>query len=576
MTTADVPSTPLIIEHRLRQAWRRECAHVHLRGAGHLLLALLGLLLVDLLLDWLLVLPGFARLSLLAVNLGVLGWVGYHYWWCHLRPFDSSRVALQVERLHPDLKSLLISYVQLNGQISGPVHGSPRLIRAVKQQAQEAVAPLDFRGIVDFSTLRNLGLVTGGALLAFLISAIFAGEYYRVLLVRLFNPSSRLAYPTRTRIEAITGDLVVRWGDGAQLEAQAGGEVPEQGFLYLKQADTRWERLPVSRTAKAHFSHSLARPSQDFDYYYRLGDVRSETHHVTVVPPPRMVETRVTLRYPDYVKRADDEYNSLNLPPIPEGTSITWELRCDQELAAGEVHFLREGMEPVPLVIGDDPQIVRLSLTDVAVLPGQRPLIRSRKEAETLSYQFRWTERVHGFSYRDPTRYTLEVVPDRAPVVNILRPRLYSEQDKMLATTKKTLALTFEVSDDHGLARAWLAYRVNDDTEPRRRPLGSFPEGTRSDTFRTAWSVAESIPDLKEGDVLTCAVEASDNREGRDGPNVGRSNTLRLHIVSEEEFRRYADKEKERGFDRTRAAVREETESSKRIKTLIPDEEDRP
>jgi hypothetical protein len=563
------------VEHRLRQAWRRERGYVHLRGACHVIVWLIGLIFVDLFLDWLLALPGFARLLLLAANLGILAWVGYRQWWRHLRRYDPSRVALQVERLHPGLQSLLVSYVQLNGDAPRSPHGSPQLIGAMKQQALRVLAPLDFRGVVDFTTLRKLGGLAAGALLLFGVSVLFAGEFYRVLLVRLFNPASTLAYPTRTRIEAITGELAVRQGDPVRLEASIGGEVPQQGFLYVKQGDARWERVALGRGEGPAFVHAMPKANQSFAYYFRVGDARSETFPVTVVPPPRVVAARVHLRYPRYTTRPAETIDSLTLPAVPEGTEVRWELRCDQELAAGRLQFLREGVEPVALEIDEaDPHVARLTLRDVAAPTGQATLLRSRKEAETLSYQLQWMERRHGFTFRDGTRYSIEVVPDRAPVVTVLRPRPYSAQDKMLATTMKHLVITFDVSDDYGLGSAWITYRLNDAPEPRRRPVGAFRAGTRAGKEeRAEWTIRDSIPDIKEGDVLTCAVEVSDNREGRDGPNRGLSSPIRLHIVSEEEFRRYAEKEKERGDERIKAAAREETEAATKVKTLIPVEE---
>ena len=54
-----------------------------------------------------------------------------------------TRVALEVEGRHPELESLLVSYVQI-GSAQG-VDASPALIRAMERQALEVTGPLDFR-----------------------------------------------------------------------------------------------------------------------------------------------------------------------------------------------------------------------------------------------------------------------------------------------------------------------------------------------------------------------------------------------------------------------------------------------
>src|SRR5262249_40956218 len=90
------------IDAKLRGAWDRECWFYHLRGVGFLVPSLIGIFLVDLLIDWLFDLPGALRFILLLTNLGVLGWIGWKWWISHLRSYDATRVSLQVERVHPE------------------------------------------------------------------------------------------------------------------------------------------------------------------------------------------------------------------------------------------------------------------------------------------------------------------------------------------------------------------------------------------------------------------------------------------------------------------------------------------
>jgi len=111
-----------MVEAKLRKAWRKERRYYHGDGLAHFLVWLLALVFVDLTVDWLFLLPGTGRLILLGINLAALGWVLWHYWLRHLRPYDPVRVALQVERMHPELESLLVSYVQLSGDSAEAAH----------------------------------------------------------------------------------------------------------------------------------------------------------------------------------------------------------------------------------------------------------------------------------------------------------------------------------------------------------------------------------------------------------------------------------------------------------------------
>ena len=174
-----------------------------------------------------------------------------------------------------------------------------------------------------------------------------------------------------------------------------------------------------------------------------------------------------------------------------------------------------------------------------------------RTGAASLSYYFEWTENEHSFTFTDSTRYTLDLLPDKAPVITLLKPRPGSADDKIVATTRKKLHLIIEVSDDYGLGKAWITYRVNHEPQVRRRPIGTFPPGARNDLFQVQWLIKESLPELKEGDVLTCSIEASDNRVSKAGPNLSQSPLFRLQIVNDQEYQQFIEKQITQGLQRT-------------------------
>src|SRR5688572_28253654 len=82
------------IERKLASAWLRERRYFHLRGAASLVPWVIGLFLLDLLLDWFLELSGLARLFLLLSNVALLAWLAHRRWVRYLRRFDAARVAL--------------------------------------------------------------------------------------------------------------------------------------------------------------------------------------------------------------------------------------------------------------------------------------------------------------------------------------------------------------------------------------------------------------------------------------------------------------------------------------------------
>lgn len=564
------------IHEKLTQAWSRERRFFHLRGVARMVPWLIGMFLFDLLLDWSFDLPGSARLLLLFANLALLGWLLYRHWLSYLRRFNPTRVSLQVERLHPRLNNLLVSYVQLSAE-SDPAHGSRQMILAMRSQAEKAAGPLDFNGIVNFRSLRKLLALSGSMLVLFLASSVFAGEYYAALLGRMLVPFGSFTYPTRTRIVDLYGPVAVKQGDEAILQARAVGEIPEQGMFYTQVENASWEKFPLTKGEENIFRHRIPKAGQSFQYYFRIGDARTAPSEVKVVPPPRVVQTTLTLRYPSYTGRDAKVSNRLQLESaVPEGTIIEWTLRCDQPLKAGAMHF--GGLSPRDFdfeIDPTDPHVARKIIPDAGLLLDEK----DRNAATTLYYHFEWTEKEHGFTFKDATRYALEVTPDKAPLVILLKPRPSgSEQDKILATTRKNVHLIFDASDDYGLDKASLIYWVNKEAQSRAPvSLGTFFQKEKDEslkrlkegTFEHFWKISKSFPGVKEGDVLECVIEASDNRIGR--PNVSQSQKFKIHIVSGKEYTEYVERQIAAGLERTSVAAQEELIGSKKVKSLIPE-----
>ncbi|MFP6854985.1 MAG: hypothetical protein VB980_04315, partial [Opitutales bacterium] len=118
---------------------------------------------VDLVVDWQIFFrsrweaPG---ILLLTLNVLILLWVLRREWFRHLKPFDSLRVALEVEKKHPELRSVLVSFTQFKDFNAKEGQASPALLQAMRNQAISLTRPLDFNEVVDFGQLKRLALVS--------------------------------------------------------------------------------------------------------------------------------------------------------------------------------------------------------------------------------------------------------------------------------------------------------------------------------------------------------------------------------------------------------------------------------
>lgn len=547
ITTKPVHASPVSVNDRLRHAWHRERRAAHLRGACTLALWVVALAILDFLLDWLFLIPGYARIALLAINAFALAAVSYRSWWRVLQGYDPVRMALRIERLHPELESILVSYVQLQDLSPGDPHVSPRLVDALKRRAIEVTAPVRFDDIVNFREIRRILLFSAVVLIFFTATCVNWSEFFSVLAHRMFHPSTEQRYPTRTRIEAMTKDLVVRQGENVTIAFRTQGQKPARGTLQAKSEGQRWEDFALLPGKDASFTYEFPEAFRTFLYRARLGDAISETYRVQVIPPPQILSVLLTLEYPKSVGLEARTVDTMNLE-VPEGTHIEWELKFDQALAAAEM--LQEGSEHAPLLLSSDGFTAAFELAP----------------AFSFHYQFVWSLKAQPFTYRDEVHYFVHVVPDAAPEVEILMPHDLEEK----ATVQKILSITFRAQDDHGLSEAWLVFSLNS-SEEQRLALGKFKGA--SVQSETSWKLKQHIPALQEGDTLLYWVEVADNYSGEGGPHRGRSQPRRLTIVSLQAYLQDIYEKKSKLDAEIDSLFQQEKESSKNVKTLKTDPE---
>jgi hypothetical protein len=542
----------VMIEGKLRHAWGKERRFHHTRGLCFLVVWAIVLILVDLLVDWLFLAsyhtPGWARLALMGINVVTLAIVLHRYWWRHLRKYDPVRVALEFERKHPELKSLLVSYVQINDETLRQTDASPVLVGALRRQAVIVTQPMNFKEVISYKLLARLMLFSLAVVAGFGAISVYKTEFFRTLLARMLNPVGHIEYPTRTVIDHITGPLTVQQGAALVLTATAGGEVPDKGTLNVKADDGSWESLGLLKTRVGSnlFAYKFNDARRSFDYYIRLGDCKSGTFRVEVIPAPKVLSKKIRLDFPAHTHR-NAENNESYYVEVPEGTKITWWMKLDRPVSQAKLRRNFQDANSVDLKISGGGLVVEADLT----------------AQQSFDYQFRWKLAAPDpeFVYDTPGAYTVNVTPDLPPDVEIVQPM---EDEK--ATVRKRLMVKYHATDDYGLSEATLVYSVNEGA-PQKWKIADLDD-SKELTKPLEKKLVELIPDLKEQDVVTYFIEVADNRAGPRGHNVSRSHSRRVYVVSEEEYLRSIMEEQLRWMTEVEEMRVEERKASKQVGEL--------
>ena len=520
--------TGMSLERKLRSAWHKGRTLIHVRGLAQMVAWVLAGFLFAFFADWLFDLPLLMRVPLTAAILVFVVWWLRREWWRRLVRFDPLRVAVDVEREYPQLNSLLISYVELSDDERPRASGSPELMAIVRDQADEAAGGLDFRTIVSFTVLRRLLAITLGVVLVFVTCGAVLTDHMVIAAKRLVGMD--MPYPTKTRFGAIPGDILVRQGDTVSLVAEVGGQVPLIGTLLVRpldDEDAAWQRFELDKQGEGSFVHELPHLATSLAYRFEIGDAESHRRDsfgkVEVVGPPKVEGVDIAITPPHYTGAETRSADDLSFE-APEGASVTMDLALSSPVAAATMVTEDGSEQPFELADGGSRATTQL----LAKTSG--------------SWFVRWEVEAGGrrFSFDGAPR-RLSVVPDRAPVVTLRQPT-----GEVVATVNKLLEMQFEAKDDFGIQDMAVVYRVNDGEEFRLElPALAKPADQqhlahpRFGVWPLSWRIRDELPYLKPGDDLVLQLEASDVHAATGEPRVGRSQELRVRVLSLLDYQQY-------------------------------------
>ncbi len=529
------------LDARMKSVWRRSQMLQLTSGALAFCRWAVLMFIAGVAVDWMLEIPTPGRVVILTLLLTISLYKAWQCGWRNLHAFNATHTALQLETHHGGLESLLVSAVQLRDP--KVVAGMSESLRArTCSLAEDAAADLSPEKAVPFRLLRRpaiLILTLAGLLGSF---AVVNGPFLMSGLSRIFTPWLAVEYPTYTQLDLAVGDLVIKQGASAQIEARVSGIVPNQAKLLLQTGAGRPREIPLDIT-DGQCEYTLASASRDFTYQIKAGDARSAWHQVRVVPAPRFKQVKVGLEFPTYLERPTKIVEALTLT-VPEGTGVDWELTLDQPIS--EAVFIRDGEEQVELQVSQDGR--RVNFNAVA--------------ADSRGYCFSWVEKEHGFRFTSP-RYFLQVVSDRPPQVELTSP-----PTNLFAMPGRPLELVVRARDDHAIANANIAYRVNRRSE--KSVALSSPILNGKGDHPIDWNYQNALPDLGVGDTVSFAVEVSDRYPGPKGPHQARSETRRITFLSKEEYLMQMGRKRDRLLSRVRTIYRQERAAHELIRLLDP------
>jgi len=360
-------------------------------------------------------------------------------------------VAARVEKTFPQLDNRLINFIQFSGQKSpGP------LVTAYLSQGIPEWDHVDPMELKDRKQHRKAHLVLLAACAALVAPFLWSSHAWANALARIVNPISLRHPSTLAVIHKIEpGDVSIIAGSSMILSCESGGKTGQEVAVELWPDDDEnvLHRLgSLTGAERESFAFEVKEPTAGFRYRFLAGDARSKIHKVrrlAKLAPSRM---DIAIDPPDYTGMDSFTVDALStIALVPESSLGSIHVEFNRDVS--DVHIEADGVN----------------------------LVASGREGSTKKHVFTnlvfTSERLTliavsplGDEFRAPLQY--QRIPDRKPSIRVLDP-----QGRAVLGPGAVPAISFEVSDDYGLAEVRLERTPDPSGSGRTETVASWPLG---------------------------------------------------------------------------------------------------
>jgi hypothetical protein len=353
------------------------------------------------------------------------------------RARSDGEIALKIGRHFPAVRDRLLDALQMFEQkeLLGTIY-SPALIDASFADLHRSIQGLDFTAVVDSSRIRRMrkyGLTTLGiGLLVFVLSPSgFLGSFDRIV---HFGTSYAAGLPGQLEVEP--GNIEVVRGQDVTVTVRASGGVAGSPELFIRPGGIlEFEPSALTTAGPGAFTATLHNLKQSTEYYAAAGEVSTAKFMINVLDRPIIRSLQLRLVPPAYTKLPVStlEENRGDVSGYP-GSRVEFQLQASKPLDSASMVFT--GGDILPLAVKDSRATGALTIRTES---RYRIMLRD----------------ADGLTNIDPIQYSITVIPDEYPAVEILSPGKNID-----ITEEKKLNLYIGVKDDFGYSKLRLAYRL--------------------------------------------------------------------------------------------------------------------
>lgn len=511
--------------------------------------------------------PRWMRIAIILIGIGIGIWMLIRYLLLPLcRKLTDATVAARLEKnvdvSGPASENRILSAVQLKSALADNRFGyAPEFVKQLIFESEREVERIQPKQVFahEYQHIKRNAGIAGFAVGLLLITHFL----WLPTAFKGFAQTFRAIPKTPQEVlnvqisDVQPGNVHIERGTTVTITANVSGHLgaPVSLSYRIGEEATEWHSLAMHRSpTEILYSATIENVNRSLQYYITTKEVASEKYQITVSREPVVKQFQIRLNYPAYTQLPPQTLEA-NIGDIHAlfGTEIGFTGESNKPLASAHLEFEESGDVSLEIIdapaFADAGEIGAQRETNGGFLTGSavgnrayRGEIGAQRETnpraatrirgtfiaqKSENYRIRLTDVEDNLTNRAPIRWTLNVVKDAVPAVDIIEPA----RDSVLSDAM-FVELKVEATDDYGIQALQLVYWIEREGAAEVNvPLKQWkPLTAQQSVFLTyTWDV--DAVDMFPGETLAYYVQALDT-DNVSGPNVGKSLTYTLRFPS--------------------------------------------
>ncbi|MDW8297046.1 MAG: DUF4175 family protein, partial [Raineya sp.] len=423
-----------------------------------------------------------------------------------LKQISDEQAAVHIGSYFQEINDKLLNALQLK-----KIPEKTELLLASIEQKSKQLAVFNFADAIDLSENRKY-------LRYFWLLLLFAAIGFGIGGLKFFTePSKRIIRYTETFADEAPFQFLLQnkslkafKGEDLKISLKLQGNVlPQEVYLITEEGKIKMLTEP---NGTYFFNFQKIQKAEKF--YFEAAGFHSDTYQIELLERPSLLSFNANLLYPAYLGKTPETIKNIGNLVVPEGTQVEWIFNVSQT-------------DSLFLSFEGDKKTIPAEKTSHKTFSYTRQLKASQNYSVKLKNQ-------HSEN-KEAITYFINVIPDQYPKIG-----METYRDTSLYSY---VSVGGSVSDDYGISRLALFYRILDAQGKPRSEFKAIPIGIQTGSLAQNFYYEMDLKplNLRPGEQIEYFAQVWDN-DGVNGAKSAKTIVFQFKVPDEAELRNEIDK----------------------------------